>query len=115
MSTINEGSTARYTCTFTDAAGAAINPMAVTDIRAWLRDPVSGTVVNGRDNQSVLNANGGTYSAGTFTLVLSAADTVSVGTREIQPRTLTLRITYTDGVITHEKAWSVRDLAAIAS
>lgn len=111
---INEQSTARYACTLVDHTGTAIDSSAVSAIVATLKDPSDETVINSRAAQSVLNTNGGTMgSAGAFALVLSTLDTIARGTATLQPRRLTLMVTYTDGVLTHEVDFLVRALADI--
>ena len=111
---INEQSTARYTCTLTDVAGATITDGSVSAIVATLVNAETGTAINSRSAQSVLNVNGGTLSSGVFTLVLSTADTVAVGTSLLQPRRLTLKVTYTGGVLTHAVEFFVRALSEIS-
>lgn len=114
---ITEGSTALYSCTLTDTAGTAISSGAVSAITATLRDVQTDAVINSRDAQSVLNANGGTLaSGGAFSLVLSATDNIQAAgnTRALQARRLTLEVTYDDGAITHEVTYYVRALADIS-
>lgn len=112
---VNEQTTAQYACTLTDAAGAAIDSGAVTAIVATLKDAADETVINGRSGQDVLGVNGGSLGpSGAFTLTLSTLDTIARGTQALQPRRLTLKATYTSGVITHEVHWYVRSLADIS-
>lgn len=114
---IEEGTTALYTCTLTDPSGAAINPVAVSAITATLIDQRTGTVINSRSAQSVLNTNGGTLAAGAvFTLVLSAADTAATAgdTSAYHPRLLTLKVTYADGTINHEVLFWVQNLRSVS-
>lgn len=110
---ILEQSSARYVGTLTDHTGAVISDGAVSAITATLVDASTGTAINSRSAQNVLNANGGTLSSGVFTLVLSTSDTVAVGTQEMQPRRLTLKVTYSSGVLTHEVHFFVRSLENI--
>lgn len=115
-SALNEGTTGSYSCTLTDTAGAAISSASVSAITATLRDVETGAIVNNRDAQNVLNANGGTLAVGgVFTLILSAADTAQSSTgRTLQARRLTLAVTYDDGTLTHEVTFYVRALADIS-
>lgn len=111
---INEQTTAQYACTLVDPTGAAIDSGAVTAIAATLKDEGDDTVINSRSAQSVLGVNGGTLSAGgAFTLTLSTLDTIARGTAALQPRRLTLKVTYTSGVLTHEVHFFIRGLADI--
>lgn len=114
---INEGSTARYACVLTTVAGVAIDSGAISAITATLRDVQTDAIVNSRDAQSVLNANGGALSTGgAFALILTPADTIQAtgNTRTLQARRLTLEVTYDSGVITHEVTFYVRALADIS-
>lgn len=115
---IPEKGSARYSCTLTDHTGAAINSNAVSAIVATLKSiAADGTeaVVNSRTAQSVLNTNGGTLgSGGAFTLDLGTLDTVAVGTDAVQRRRLTLKVTYTTGVLTHEVEFYIRNLTDIS-
>lgn len=112
---ITERSTARYTCALVDPTGAAIASAALSTVTATLTDR-TGTVINGRNAQSILNANGGTVSAqGVVTLILGPLDTAALGTSELQERRLTLRATYSSGELTHEVTFYVRNLAGVAN
>lgn len=111
---INEQTTAQYACTLVDPTGAAIDSGAVTAIAATLKDEGDDTVINSRSAQSVLGVNGGTLSAGgAFALTLSTLDTIARGTAALQSRRLTLKVTYTSGVLTHEVHFAIRSLADI--
>lgn len=104
---ITAGSTARYTCSFAEPSGNTINSAAVTAITATLRDHL-GTVVNERDEQDVLNVNGGSMSNTTFTLLLGPDDTQSIGAKELQSRSMVLNVEYDSGVLVHEVGFFVR-------
>ena len=112
---ISERSTARYTCALVDATGAAIVSASLLTLTATLTDR-GGAIINGRNAVSILNANGGTVTPqGVVTFILSAADTVALGTSELQERRLTLRATYSSGELTHEVTFYVRNLAGVAN
>jgi hypothetical protein len=111
---ITERTSAQYTCTFTGPTGAAISGAAIRAITASLYDHDSA-VINSRDAQNVLGANGGALSGDTFTLTLGALDTVAVGTREMQLRTLVLRVTFDTGVLVHEVRFFVRNVSQLAN
>lgn len=84
-----------------DTAGTAISDGAVTAISATLRNkPYAGLggVINARQGQSVLGANGGTLTSGTFKLLLGGlTDLVAVGGLDMQLRELTLMVTHSGG------------------
>lgn len=112
---INEKSTAKYTCTLVDTAGAGIASASVSSLKATLKAADSGTVINSRNAQSVLNTNGGTLdSSGNFALVLGENDTALSGTNKLQERRLTLDVTYTSGRLTHDVTFYVRALDDIS-
>jgi hypothetical protein len=82
------------------ANGEAIEDVAVTEITATLRSLDTAAVVNSRDAQDVLGANGGTLTDGTFRLDLSGdGDLEAVGSREMQARELTLLVTHSGGKV----------------
>lgn len=117
---VNEGNTATYRCTLFDESGRRLQANAITAITATLTDVKTDTIVNSRDSQDVLNANGGTLdSNGRFELILGAADNVIVtGTHKNHKRHLLLTITYTgedllSHPLTHEVIFYVRNLANI--
>lgn len=111
---INERTTAQYSGTLQDAAGDAIDSGAVTAIMATLKDPSDDTAINSRNAQDVLGVNGGSLGAGgAFSLTLSTLDTIARGTLALQPRRLTIKVTYTSGVLTHEVWFYIRSLADI--
>lgn len=108
---ILEQSTAQYACTFVDhLTGAAIVGSAISAIVATLRAD-GGAVINSRDGQAALSTNGGSLTVGgAYALTLSSLDTVAVGTAKLQPRTPTLEVTFTSGLVTHEVRFFVMAL-----
>lgn len=54
---VNEKATFKYTATLVDETGAAIGPGGITTLTATLYDQLTGAIINGRNNQNVLNAN----------------------------------------------------------
>lgn len=84
-----------------DEDGDAIADASVDTITATLRTKPHtglGSIINGREGQSVKAGNGGSLSSGTFRLSLSgSADLVAVGSLDMQARELTIMVTLTDG------------------
>lgn len=80
---VDEGESCRIVVKFTDYDGSNILSASIASLECTLRDYDSGTVINGRDGQSVLNANGGTLAdeggVATLKLTLDAADNINVG------------------------------------
>lgn len=110
---INERSTRAIAVPYLDETGAALADAVVQTLVATTRDLASNTKI--RDAQTVLNANGGTLSGGTLTLLLSQADTQAIGTAPLQPRLLTLDLVTSGGKrITEEIAYTVRAMADVA-
>jgi hypothetical protein len=58
-----EDASALLTGTLTDEAGAAVPAAQLTTLTLTLYDKVTGSIINGRNAQNVLNANGVTVSA----------------------------------------------------
>ena len=88
-----ESSTARLTAVVEDETETAIPSASLDTLTLLLYDQrtqiaspgTTGAVINGRNRQSVLNANGGTVDAsGNLEMLLSPADNVIIGTGEGQ-------------------------------
>ena len=76
----------------------AIEDAAVSAVTATHRSLDTGAIVNGRDSQDVKDANGGSLTDGTFRLDLTGdGDLLSVGSRLIQSRELTIGVTHSAG------------------
>ena len=79
---LDEGTLAKYTATITDEAETAIALSAMTTLTLTLYDAETGTVINSRNDQDVLNTNNVTVSsAGLLTWLIQPADNAIVGTR----------------------------------
>lgn len=91
-----------YECTVKDKSGNAIPLAKVTALTLTLIDVGSGTVINSRDNQDVLNDNNVTLHAtsGLLTWDIRPADNAIVGTvcaGRTQRHRATFEIFWTDG------------------
>ena len=77
---VEEGTTPVFTVTLQDQASAPIPLVALTTLTLTSYDVRTGTIINSRNAQNVLNANNGTYHAtsGVFTWALQPADTARV-------------------------------------
>ncbi len=62
------------------ACGDPVLTSEVSCIYLTLTDEITGAVINGRNSQIVFNANDGTYTDGSFTWFVRAADTTMVNT-----------------------------------
>ena len=102
--TQTERSSGTYTATLSDENGDAVT--ALDSLVVWLRDVSSGAYLNSREGQSLLNANGGTFSAGALTWAMEPADHAIVGTGPIERHEAVFRATWDSG--TKSKTWSVQ-------
>lgn len=95
---IPESATGTLGAQLVGADGANIDSSAVTTLVATLTDH-RGTIVNSRDDLSILGANGGSLSStGYLTQTLSVADTAAVETGpEYQQRFFTISGTHSGG------------------
>ena len=72
---INEASTAVYSTQLTDQDGTNILLAAIDSLTITLCTVIGGTIINSRNDQNALNANGVTVSSsGLLTYVIEAAD-----------------------------------------
>ncbi len=80
---VDEGEVARVTVTFEDYDAAALPLANVLTLTATLRNAEDNSIINLRDDQSILNANGGTVvdvdGVATLTLILDESDNANVG------------------------------------
>jgi hypothetical protein len=82
---VNEQTTARYTAQIVDETGAALPAASLSTLKLTVYDQASGSVLNSRSQQNVLNANGVTVdSSGNLVWVMDPADNAIVGTRELE-------------------------------
>ena len=58
VDSVNENSTARYTATLVDETGALIPGSSLTTLTLTLSDRATGSILNNRSAQNVMNANG---------------------------------------------------------
>ena len=79
---INEGNTFTYTATLLDASGAAILLSSISTITLTQFVAGTGTIVNSREGQDILNANNVTINAtsGLLTWLGQPGDSAIVGT-----------------------------------
>lgn len=78
---IQEGESSDLTITFVDGNGNAIQKSNFVSVLLTLYDRNRSTIINGRLNQNVLDANDGTMSVnGVLTLKLGPSDNIIVGT-----------------------------------
>lgn len=93
--TQTERSSGVYSVTLSDEAGEAVTSLST--LRVWLRDTASGTYINSREGQSVLNTNGGTFAAGVFTWAMSPADHQIIGTGRTERHEAVFEATWGSG------------------
>src|SRR5690606_4766872 len=93
---VGEGTTALITGTIRDHAGLGFKPDTLT---LTLYEQLSGTILNNRDQESILDANGGTVSsAGALAAKRSPAHNALLSqTRSHEDHVALLRWTYNGG------------------
>lgn len=104
-----ENSARTYSTDLTLPNGTALLAAQVSDIKAWLIDDAYN-IINGRNDQSVKNAQGGTLTDGHFELQFGALDTArqSTDVSRVQTRYLHLEFQMVGGLRhAHEVMWYV--------
>jgi hypothetical protein len=80
---VNEGEVARVKATFIDYDDGVLELSNILTMTATLRNAEDDSIINGRDNQNVLNANGGTLTdvngEAVLTLYLDESDNANIG------------------------------------
>ncbi len=80
---VNEGEVAKVTANFIDYDDGILEVSNILSITATLRNAEDDSIINGRDGQSVLNANGGTLEdvdgEAVLTLYLNEDDNANIG------------------------------------
>jgi len=103
---INEGNTFTYTATLLDASGAAILLSSISTITLTQFVAGTGTIVNSRDGQNILNANNVTINAtsGLLTWLGQPGDSAIVGTNRapgiLEQHYAIFKVAYLAGVST---------------
>lgn len=99
---ISEDTSFRWRGTLVDADGVAIPSANVVSITASLVDG-DGLPVNGRTNENVLNANGGSLdSNGVWTMQFTADDAQTPGIEKYHKRFWNAHVIYNSGELNHQ-------------
>ena len=78
---VNELTAAQYTATWSDQTGTVIPAASMTALVLTLEDVDTGTIINSRTAQSILNSNNVTVSSGgVMVWTMQPADNAIVGT-----------------------------------
>lgn len=96
---VDSKESAVITAVLKDVNDAAINKSVLQSLTLTLVNAEDGTVLNGRDQQNILDANNGSVTAaGVVTIKLQPADNAVCGanTNELEDHYATLRWTYAD-------------------
>jgi len=100
---VQEGESANVTGSFQNGDDA-IAKAAILSVTFTLYDEATAAVINGRDGQDILDANGGSITAaGVLTLKLQPADNCVVGSiaaGRLEPHIGRVKWTWTDGLLT---------------
>ena len=114
---LDEKASTLISATVTNEAGTALPSSVLTTLTLTLYDRTSGTIINSRNAQNVLNTNGVTVdSAGAFLWTVSPADTVLVDTtKSLETHVALFTWTYDSGAKTgrHEIVHVVRNLTKV--
>jgi hypothetical protein len=128
---VPEGTSHELAFTFAEAdpASSPLQAAAISSIRLWLDDALTGATINGRQDHEVKNTSIGTLAdvveAGVtkarLTVALGAADAVIVGTGAAgvdERHRVTLKVTYTrtgggSAQLTHRAYYDVTSLERI--
>jgi hypothetical protein len=101
---VQAGESSDVVVTFVGLNSVQIAKATIATLTATLFDATTGSIINSRNAQSVLDANGGAVASdGTLTLRLQPADAVIVGDAdegETEEHVLRLTWTWSDGVLT---------------
>jgi len=113
----DERTTGQVSATVVNEAGTALPAASLATLTLTLYDRTSGTIINSRDNQNVLNTNGVTVdSAGVFLWTLTPLDTIIVdATKSLETHVGLFTWTYDSGTKTgrHEIVHVVRNLTKV--
>jgi hypothetical protein len=112
IQSVTEHSTASYSCTLLDHTNQPIPGPALSSLTLTLYDRVSDAVLNGRDNQDVLNANDVTVDGnGVLTWLLQPADTaMHDSTLGSEVHVALFTITWPGGHFHHEVSFHIQNL-----
>lgn len=110
----NERTAGTYTCTIKDGTGTAIPAASLTGLTLTLEDVDTGTIINSRSAQSVLNENNVTVdSDGLLTWQIQPADMAIVGTiphGSTELHRFTFKFSYSSSLT----AYVVRDIRVVS-
>lgn len=103
---VEEGEVARVTVTFEDYDAASLPLANLLSLTIKLRNAEDDSIINSRNDQTILNANGGTVvdvsGVATLTLILDENDNANVGgvLSGVETHWIDLTWTWDDGVTT---------------
>jgi hypothetical protein len=95
---VNELTSALWRATLKDQDGTAVPGSTLTDLRLTLYEKTSGTILNNRDNQNVLNQNQVTVDeSGLITWQIMPADNAIVTTKKLEIHVAVLTASWSSG------------------
>lgn len=118
---LNEQTVGRYTATLLDETGAVVPFSSLTGLELWLYEVRTRAILNSRGvfggaGQNVLNANNVTVDVnGLLTWQIQTADTVILGTRDLEVHRAAFRATWGSPAktMTHEFQILVTNLRSV--
>lgn len=116
--TVKERTTAVYRATIQDETGAALGAALLTTLTLTLYDEQTGTILNARSAQNVLNANNVVVDAnGVLTWTMQPADNALVTSTQVVERHIALfTFTWSGGTKTGrwEAAFTIANLGQVS-
>lgn len=117
VNTVQELTSGVYTVTLQDPDGTALLSADITSITMTLTEYYSGTAINGRSAQDVLDTNNCTMHAtsGLFTWNVQSDDLVPVSAAEDEHELvrMLLVVVYAAGQLVHEKFFLLKNVKGV--
>ena len=104
---VDEGESCDLTIVLYDATAVALVKASIITLTVTLLDQLTGAVINSRNAQDILDANGGALATdGTLVLRLQPLDNTNVNATpvgEIEKHEVTIKWTWNDGVLVADR------------
>ena len=112
---LTERTSGRYTCQLVDETGAGISFVSLITLLLTLYDLATGTMINGRTAQNVLNDNNVTVDAsGNLVWSIQPADNIIVtDALSLETHIALFQATWATGACDHEVSLPVRNVTRV--
>ena len=114
---VNELTSAQYTAQLVDEAGVNVPLIAIVSLTGTLYDELTGTIINGRDGQDILNAHDVVVSStGFITWSVQPADNAIINDNlDTEVHTMLFQGVYSGAKeLKHEFSWRVVNMEKVA-